>query len=374
VESLGAQLRSASQRHESALLAAGLLSGSAGSVGTSPSATPTPAAPSASPNSPSARAEVASLVQEARAGGSIEDLDGRLHQGDAGAQLEVIVAAVATLQASSNATAASLLVTVDAVRRQAEAAAAAVGNASSQQHASAMAALRNLTGRTEAADREVRSRAAAVNESARAATQAVHRRVDGFASASRLEASRIAADLGAVNETLTAAVVRAQSLAMQSLRVPGPRGPPGINGSCVRYDTGETTLCPLAAPAGCRDERGASVDWFAVLKRNNAFDYSYMGPGDASFVRSQHSLSDGTRGAVSHTLRQVYGRGAGVSRFLYSDQLPWARSRRALRTPRVSSSMLRPPRIAICRRVMPPRRGRRRAGCPADGMDGPPGA
>lgn len=76
-----------------------------------------------------------------------------------------------------------------------------------------------------------------------------------------------------------------------------------------------------SAGIGCRDEQGQPVDWFAAIKRNNSFEYAYMGPKSADFSQSSMVLSDPSSGSVSLTLAQLYGN-QSLSYLFYNDEPP----------------------------------------------------
>jgi len=81
----------------------------------------------------------------------------------------------------------------------------------------------------------------------------------------------------------------------------------------------------------CKDESGNNVAWWAALKANSGTSYVYADVNSPTFKKSAYTMADGTKGALSNTLNQIYVANKtqpyGYSAFvMYNDETPDGKS------------------------------------------------
>lgn len=86
-----------------------------------------------------------------------------------------------------------------------------------------------------------------------------------------------------------------------------------------------TSLCTVTAVVTlqCKDDAGASVDWWVAVKEPRGTGYLY-GDANSAFVKSPHSMNDTTVGALATTLRQIWDDKATPAYILWNDSPPAA--------------------------------------------------
>jgi len=252
LEALSTQTHSAVESHETALVAAGLLQPR---PGTSPSPSPSPS-PSRRPTPP----EVSALLDSAREGASLEDRHDAIRALELEDRLSVALAALEAVQASAaegSAAAHAVLERLDAVESRVRALEDGLAGASSGL-AAANAAIASTAAAAANASSAAAAEAAALQAVRDAAQDDAAQAANATAEAARAGAAALAASLGAETVRLREELERVNASAAAAARsaleavgalelAPGPRGPAGANGSCVRFDDGEPIECPTSA-------------------------------------------------------------------------------------------------------------------------------
>ena len=75
--------------------------------------------------------------------------------------------------------------------------------------------------------------------------------------------------------------------------------------------------------AGCLDETGAPVDWWAALKYPHSTTYSYADANNKVFSKSSYDMASDSDGALSQTINQIYkGSKTDMAYAMYNDESP----------------------------------------------------
>jgi len=83
-----------------------------------------------------------------------------------------------------------------------------------------------------------------------------------------------------------------------------------------------SALVPHASVSAvsCLDESGESVDYFSMMKYNNAAEYDYLDASSTSYKPSSNSLESTTEGALALTLDQVYSGHSSLNYAMWNDE------------------------------------------------------